>query len=371
MNKGKNMYNIGDVIYAKINDFTLLGERYKHHVRGTIVEIYSENDLNGYDIQLFEPEIFEQYIPSPLTEKYQKYHKQKEQEYGKELKELDIIFVNHIDVIKYYPSNKILGVTFRRELQDTWKNLVFRKIKAVIRKNKNLENIEYVYSDNNVESGLNCNLNVKKYRNFGEAFQEVSKEDHKNIFGIYKNYYGFTNSKKIFDNDKYNGNEIFFSKRCYNELDLDNNATANFRKKKMRNKWCPHENQIICGLVEKGEKGYFYRKWFICSPQFKRLWKLIMYADNSVSNNIYKIQNILQSLSIEINKNVFNCEQIIFKYPKRYQDIFKMSFIDSEIYDIQIQKKEFDQKSKNNILYGRQYRSFKETLYNNIMWMLK
>jgi hypothetical protein len=41
----------------------------------------------------------------------------------------------------------------------------------------------------------------------------------------------------------------------------------------------PRHNDLICGKVEKGEKGYFFSQWFICSDQFMRMWTAILYPE--------------------------------------------------------------------------------------------
>jgi hypothetical protein len=176
-------------------------------------------------------------------------------------------YINDEHVIEHYPRTTVKNLSLRLVLKKIWSDLVFREVKTI--KTRDPISVTYQYVN---EHGF---VRTRKFESIQESLDTVPSEYHKNIIIQYNDYYGFTTDKYIRANDKYNGKEIFFSKKCYGELNLTGNMiTAKFPFPKGLN-IPPRTKQYICGLVGDGEKGLFYRKWFVCSPEFLVLWTMI------------------------------------------------------------------------------------------------
>src|SRR6056297_988255 len=63
-------YNIGDMVVAKLIDYTKLGHMFHHKVIGTIVAIL---DTKSVDVKLKEMEEFETICPEPMHESFRDY----------------------------------------------------------------------------------------------------------------------------------------------------------------------------------------------------------------------------------------------------------------------------------------------------------
>lgn len=169
--------------------------------------------------------------------------------------------------------NAPLNEKFRMMLAGKWGNLIFR-------------NVFYT------KTGTKGPYMVKK-RGFdekGEFYENSDKInkttlDHNQIgkeYSVHYNYYdGFTNKKGLRDNDPFHGKSIYFSKKG-----VDSNYTSIELTPHHRYGWfnddtkgeCsipPRKEQIICGIVRENDKGLYYKKWFICSPEFLYLWTLV------------------------------------------------------------------------------------------------
>ena len=158
-------------------------------------------------------------------------------------------------ILQIFSHKNISKITPRLIIKNLWKNLVFREVK--VSKSKRIKKIEYFYINN---EGLERS---KIYNTIEEAKKEVPEKYHRNIIISYYDYYGFTTQTALRNNDKYYDREIFFSKKCYAELNFDqDNPTLDFyyNNEKHLNDVPPVTDQLICGLVENGEKGLFYRK---------------------------------------------------------------------------------------------------------------
>lgn len=322
----QHYYKIGDIVAANINDFTIQGLHYIHNVVGKIIGLFKQGQLKGYDIELYHPETFNQYVPTPLTDKYK--HEIADLYKPTDLEhKMSIIFVNEQDIYKHCPSQISKNITFLDAIRQLWKPLVFRKVKTVIKQAQNLIDVEYAYINRDGD------FKTKTYKSLNAAFERTPEHLHRNIRSHYTDYYGFTTSQNIRDNDPYIGKEIFFSKKCYIELNLGNQPTADFAKNRFVKTWPPRKGQIICGLVENGEKGLFFRKWFLCSKQFLNLWT---YINNNIHPNDKQIKDLDTSqLSLNENLNIsqqqqhykiYNIENCALQWPSRYQQIAKLAF---------------------------------------------
>lgn len=384
------MYKIGDIIEATIDDFNLSNDRFQHRVKGTIVGIYKDNNLKGYDVKLFKTIYCELYIPKPLTDKYKDYIQPKINEdmmdIGYIFTPMNLIFINHNNIISHCCQTKLKNMTFLEGLKQIWSKLIFRTVKTIIKNSDELEIVEYVHIDENKK------IQIDIYPTLKEAFHKVPKKYHRNIRGRYKEYYGFTTLSDIRQNDIYSGKEIFFSKKSHSELDLE---TGKFNKNKCDNTWPPRKNQLICGIPEQGEKGLFFRKWFICSRQFLTLWTMMFYPKHASLHNLNIIRNqhiyslksfgeLLNELdtrplhpnynqSLEQIQNryrIINVESISLQSTDKYQIIAKMAFLSDEIEKIKKIKADRSNISMlpilSNSLIGK---TFQEKLYDNILWM--
>lgn len=201
------------------------------------------------------------------------------------------IYIEYRAVLQIYPSKYVRYITPRLALKYLWRDFVFREVKTT--KYNHLLYTEYHYIS---KTGFE---RIKKFPSLKEAYENVPLEYHKNIIAYYNDYFGFTTSKTLRDNDRYYDKEIFFSKKCYCELDWSC-PTGDFMFKKGDNLVRPEENSLICGLVENGEKGLFFRKWFVCSRQFLTLWTMVC-APNDPSLFEYS-PTINEDLSIWMRK---------------------------------------------------------------------
>lgn len=395
VDSNKRTCEVGDVVAAKVGDFTILGDRFRHYVRGTIVSKVSRGSLKGYDVKLFEPEDFECYVPHPLnTPNYT------QPSALNKFNWMDLIFVNSDDIVRHCPKSKVKTITFREGLKAIWSEFVFREVKTVIKQQSDLLDVEYVYlskSQGDLWNGGSVDtdglVKEKKFPSLKEAFTAVPKTFHRNIRGKYRNYYGFTTSSTVRDNDPYGGGEIFFSKKCHSELNLGFEPTGRFSRLHSELTWPPRSGQLICGLVEKGEKGLFYRKWFVCSRQFLTLWTMICCANhpsfktlNSDQTKSFKQMlveldtsalqpfkvcgNDKTSLSLKERQDklrIFNVEYSASQWSDRYQELAQLCFPNST--------------SNSNISTGNNTnttthdsfdtRNFKELITKEILWMIK
>jgi hypothetical protein len=178
------------------------------------------------------------------------------------------LYVDRRSVLQIYSSKYIEHLTPRLALKYLWKDFVFREVKTT--KCNNLLYVEYKYVS---PTGFE---RIKKFSSLEEAYANVPLEYHRNIVTYYNDYFGFTTNKALRDNDSYYDKEIFFSKKCYCELDWSSSPTGDFLvNEKGYNLINPAAESLICGIVENGEKGLFFRKWFVCSKEFLTLWTMV------------------------------------------------------------------------------------------------
>jgi hypothetical protein len=321
---------------------------------------------------------------------------------------MDLIFVNADDVVRHCPSHKVKTITFREGLKAIWSDFVFREVKTVIKQQSDLLEVEYVYLSksqgdlwiNNGSANMETEglVKEKKFPSLKEAFTAVPKSFHRNIRGKYRNYYGFTTSCTVRDNDPYGGGEIFFSKKCHSELNLGFEPTGRFSRLHSELTWPPRSGQLICGLVEKGEKGLFYRKWFVCSRQFLTLWTMICYSNhpsfkslNSDQTKSFKQMlveldssalqpfkmsspsNDKNTLSLKEKQDklrIFNVEYSASQWSDRYQELAQLCFpnVSTSNGNSTVGNGNLNHVSTHDSFDTR---NFKELITKEILWMIK
>lgn len=304
------------------------------------------------------------------------------------------IYIDRRSVLQTYPSKYIEHLTPRLALKHLWKDLIFREVKTTLC--SKLLYAEYKYIS---KTGFE---KIKRFTSLEEAYRNVSSEYHKNIIPCYDDYFGFTITKALRTNDHYYDREIFFSKKCYTELDWSSNPTGDFMlNEKGFNLVSPISDSIICGIVEDGEKGLFYRKWFICSKEFLTLWTMVcipkdcslfnqkhIIDDRDISkivgnlpskrkneNKIKNFDNLMKELdtshySIDMKSNLFerrrkhciyNLERTALYFPNRYKQIAEILF----------SRRFLEDKNGNSYSEETEYTSFQKKLIRNLMWSKK
>lgn len=202
----------------------------------------------------------------------------------------NIIWISPSAITKHYPQSAARHLSIRLLLKEIWKHFIFREVKTIKAKDPYMTSYQYVNNSGFVRS--------EKYRNLTDAQRKVPYEHKNNIQVHYRDYFGFTTDRTIRNNDIYYNQEIFFSKKCYGELNLNNaHITGEFSYRRGFKTVPPRAKQYICGLVEHGEKGLFYRKWFACSKEFLTLWTMICEPDHYSLK--YKKDNTFVTKSLE------------------------------------------------------------------------
>jgi len=264
-------------------------------------------------------------------------------------------------VTKHYSKTSINNLSVRLLLKDIWKNLIFREVKTVKTKDPYMATYQYLNK---------CNfVRTEKFRSLAEAQQVVPYEYNRNIQVHYRDYFGFTTDRTIRNNDIHYNQEIFFSKKCYGELNLfGETITGEFAYRRGFKNVPPRTKQYICGLVEHGEKGLFYRKWFICSKEFLTLWTMICEPDHySLKNRLdgkyvtKSLEEILEEVDghhylsngegyqdEDNDYRVYNVENVILYEPDIYQkiilSIFNPTSLNDGLYD-------YGEKIKNDLVW--------------------
>ena len=258
------------------------------------------------------------------------------------------IWINPGTIIHHYPVDSIKHLSVRLVLRERWRNFIFREVKTIKAKDPYLVSYHYIN-----DSGFN---RVKKFKTVTEAQREVPYELSKNINVHFKDYFGFTTDRTIRNNDIHYNQEIFFSKKCYGELNLNGDViTGDYSIRRGFKSIPPRPKQYVCGLVENGEKGLFYRKWFICSHEFLTLWTMICEPDHyslkkKIDNKYVtkKLDEIMEELDgthydvtnssddidlIKKNYVYYNVENLILYIPDIYQRVIKAIFNPSALVD--------------------------------------
>lgn len=299
------------------------------------------------------------------------------------------IYIDRRQILQVYPHKLVEHLVPRLALKHIWQDFAFREVKTT--KCSNLLYVEYRYIG---KTGFE---KIKRFKTLEEACSNISSEYHNNIIPCYADYYGFTTSRAIRSNDIHVDREIFFSKKCYCELDWSNNPNGDFMSERSFNNEAPLSETLICGIVENGEKGLFYRKWFVCSREFLTLWTMVcdpydyslyenieheqQYGQHASWNKIEKPKkkikdfnklisdldtsfysiNLKQDLKIRRAKYLtHNLERAALYYSNRYKQIAEVLFSKGYIIKTEETKSYSEDFTK--------YTSFQKTLIKNILW---
>ena len=274
----------------------------------------------------------------------------------------NIYWVSYTSIIQWIPYNFLSSLTLRVVLKNMWKNLIFREIKTV--KTKKIEAVHYKYINGD---GLS---RTRIFNNLDIALRLVPRKYHRNIQTSYEDYYGFSTDAVVQPSDPYDDKEIFFSKKCHTEINME---TGLFQNERSTNKYPPVRGQYICGLVENGEKGLFFRKWFLCSPQFLILWIMICYPSSPALK--YRNSSGLKTKTLPMLYKDLSTKHYQVDYSlsiKERSDSYKVTnFEKSSIYSpdtyVNIAKTIFENKNYLEKLYDGS--EIRHTFYNNVMWM--
>jgi hypothetical protein len=276
-----------------------------------------------------------------------------------------ICWINPGSVTEHYPKSQIQSLSLRLLLKKLWKNLIFREVKTV--KTKEPYAITHQYIN---ESGF---VRSSRYRSVNEAMAMVPPKFHDNIRMLYTDYYGFTTDRIVRSNDRYYDQEIFFSRKCYGELNLaGDNITAKFPPRRGFSMVPPYKKQYVCGLVGKGEKGLFYRKWFVCSDEFLKLWTMIFYPSHSSlrdSNFSPKsMAGLIQELDTSHYNTMNNHAMSIDQKREEYQvhNVESTAVCFPDLYQ-KIAKAICSGGNKSNT--DSMYLTYEEQLHKDLLWM--
>lgn len=270
--------------------------------------------------------------------------------------------VSYAMVITHYPKSSIDRLTIRVLLKDLWKNFIFREVKTVKTKDPYMVTYQYLNKDGFVRT--------QKFITSAEAQKVVPYEYNKNIQVHYRDYFGFTNDRTIRNNDIHYNQEIFFSKKCYGELNLyGETITGEFSHRRGFKTVPPRTKQYICGLVETGEKGLFYRKWFICSKEFLTLWTMICEPDHYSLKNRSDGKYITKSLDEileEVDGNHYSYE--LRKKSDKYEDYRIYNIENAILYETDIYQKIILSIFNPTVLKDELY-DYGEKIKNDLAWM--
>ena len=334
---GKKKFRFENVEDGDFVKFKFLKED-KHHICYGVVKDTSQDGYLGLGIRKHE-------IP--------------------ELTEMDC-YIDRRAVLQIYPKDYVKTLTPRLALKHIWKDLTFREVKTV-------KPIDLLYVEHRYISKTGFETS-SRFSNFEEACSIVPVEEHHNICGYYRDFFGFTTTSFLRKNDKYQNREVFFSKKCYSELDWSEDPTGDFLiDERGFNSLPVSEGSIICGIVENGEKGLFFRKWFVCSREFLTLWSMVCDPShhsllerkstgwfNQVDYKVKSFNTLLKDLdasgysidfklSLEEKKKkdlVHNVERTALYFPNRYKKVAQVLFPEGEI-----KYSAFQKKLKENLLW--------------------
>ena len=296
------------------------------------------------------------------------------------------VFIDKRQIIQAYSPKLVEHLTPRLALKHLWRDLIFREVKVT--KCSNLLYVDYRYIG---KTGFE---KVKRFRSLEQAYSNISSEYHDNIIPCYGDFFGFTTDKAIRNNDYYYDKEIFFSKKCYCELDWSSKPTGDFMTtERAFNNESPLPDALVCGIVENGEKGLFFRKWFICSTEFLTLWTMVcdpndsslcenMDPERSIWNKIERpkkrvkdlnklikeLDTSFYSINLKLDLNErrkkylsYNLERTALYFPNRYKQIAEVLFSKGFL-------KNEDSFSEDYNDVEIQYTKFQKKLIKNIMW---
>jgi hypothetical protein len=295
------------------------------------------------------------------------------------------IYIEKKQIIQVYSPKLIANLSPKNSLRHIWQDFIFREVKVT--KCSNLLYAEYRYI------GKNGFEKIKRYPTLEEAYEKVDASLYRNIIPHYADFFGFTTGKTLKNNDVYTDKEIFFSKKCYTELDWSDHPTGDFlTNERGYNCQAPDPDALICGIIENGEKGLFYRKWFLCSKEFALLWAMVcdpldssLYEQESgrwsviekkkkvEKKNVKGFEKLLKELdtscySVNLKVDIkerkekyvsFNLERAAMFYNTRYKQVAQILFSRGFL-----ENREFSLTND----YRERYTSFQKRLVSALLW---
>lgn len=184
--------------------------------------------------------------------------------------------------------------------KEDWSRLSFNRVCRINLDEKKRFGMSYDFLPENTVWESSCSV---------DSIQEVPLDWKFSYQEYYHDYFGFASSKPMdlsFSRFGYkkldvsnssldNFEDIYFNSKQYSCLDLDVAITGTFSKcgHHTSSSIPPKAGDIICGIVKRRKdngKPYF-KNWFVSSPEFYKLWLLVM-ADN----NNFKCDKIINTL---------------------------------------------------------------------------
>lgn len=160
--------------------------------------------------------------------------------------------------------------------KDATSDLIFRRVHNVSCKPEDLVDSEIVGVDERGETTKEC----------VRGSPDLPPQQHRDLVTeYYSHYLAWTRKDALRTNDPCDGNAIFFTAKDCGFFD-SRDLKLNQRIGRKTHAPLPHlwraddPGDIIAGWVERGDKGWKYLRWFICSEAFLNLWTLIMYPSH-------------------------------------------------------------------------------------------
>lgn len=260
-------------------------------------------------------------------------------------------------------------------LRKLWQRLIFRKIKKIVTNDNDINGGINYYLTENREIGVKC------YNNLEIAYSEIPKEKMDNFRITFDHYYGFTDKSFISSVEPHylKNHNIFFGNNNRSEINFDDNAKLFFGPTEE----CfipPKKGQIICGLVNSNNKGYYFSKWFVCSYQFYLLWLVVCDPDKIIEKGLCNkdyilTDNLFNSLDTSKLSNINNCnskykyynyEEGAILWSDRYIKIARLCYDSNFIKKIKKKYKSRNNFNKQNIM-AKIKATFEEKVYSNVL----
>lgn len=146
--------------------------------------------------------------------------------------------------------------------QEDWKRFESGKVTSVIQDQRS-NAISYTYYRMDERDRVPVAYHPDDIRDVPEKYRE-------NVEIQCNHFYGFANVQD---------RTIHFDKTGYNELDFDRQITGTFGKdyQYKSDSYLPKERDTIIGLIGfRDDNRRYFKKWFIASPEFYRVWSYII-----------------------------------------------------------------------------------------------
>ena len=202
--------------------------------------------------------------------------------------EPNVYFVSRNKIVVDPMSENIL-----KNLQQRWNTLVFREVKTILVKIKNVEYARRYQYKQPPDELVADDLQIS-----GDDEEEVQidldkLEECSNVRMGFTHYHGYTKPIQI-DDDLIEG--IFFKRNRRAYLSFDLNTMGSWIKDNIVEP--PVKDQLLCGVVLKHKGIYSYNYWFECSKQFYLLYLLVMFGrdhEEFKNKNTNQIRDMLET----------------------------------------------------------------------------